>query len=129
MSDIQTATINGASKNNIASNRKEKHFTAQYSIVTSDYSQPVILRLYGTQSTNYACLWVDHEGVHISGGGKAGGYGYHRSSAAAQVAINNAGIALSQDIDGRGEGAIQDALKAIARALGLVEFGLIEAHA
>jgi len=129
MSDNMTATINGASKNNIAANRKEKHFTAQYSIVTSDYSQPVILRLYGTQSTNYACLWVNYKEVHISGGGKAGGYGYHRASAAAQVAINNAGIVLSQDIDGRGEGAIQDALKAIARALGLSDFGLIEAHA
>jgi len=129
MSDIQTATINSAPKNNIASNRKEKHFTAQYSIVTSDYREPVILRLYGTGATNYACLWVNYKEVHISGGGKAGGYGYHRASAAAQVAINNAGIALSQDIDGRGNGAIGDALKAIARALGLTDFGLIEAHA
>lgn len=124
-----TAHITSKPKGNIAPNRKEKHFTAQYSIVTGDYSQPVILRLYGTQAKNYACLWVNYKEVHISGGGSAGGYGYHRPSAAAQVAINNAGIALSADIDGRGDSAIQDALKAIARALGLTEFGLIEAHA
>lgn len=91
---------------------------------------PVELRLYGTGNKNYACLWVNDgtSNTHTSGSGSAGGYGYHRPSAAAAEAIANAGIELSEHIDGRGESAIEDAVKAIAEALGYVNPFVFHAH-
>lgn len=53
------------------------------------------------------------EGFCTYGKGKAGGYGYHRASAAVERAIFNAGIALDESISGRGDGAITDAVLAI----------------
>ena len=67
--------------------------------------------------------------IHTQGSGSAGGYGYHRPSAAAHEAIHNAGFRLSQAIDGRGDSAITDALCAIARCLGIVRFGIVRSHA
>jgi len=82
---------------------------------------PVEVRLYGTGNTNTACLWIhdsSNSGVNTSGSGQAGGYGYHRPSAAASEAIRNAGIKLSEDIAGRGNGSIETAVKAITEMLG-----------
>jgi hypothetical protein len=45
-------------------------------------------------STVYCCLWVHGKEYWISGKGQAGGYGYHKSSAALQDAITSAGINL-----------------------------------
>lgn len=69
-------------------------------------------------STVYASIWVHSDNYHTSGTGKAGGYGYHKQSAAIAEAIRSAGIELDKDIAGAGESAIDDALKAIAAALG-----------
>ena len=86
------------------------------------------LRLYGNASgtANTAAFWVcshasdgKRKELFTSGTGKATGSGYHRPSAAAQYAINNAGITLALDIDGRGDAAIEKALLAIAAALGI----------
>jgi hypothetical protein len=70
-------------------------------------------------SVVYANIWVhDHTGQRwCSGSSSAGGWGYHKESAAIGEAIRSAGIELSSDINGRGSSAIDDALKAIARAL------------
>lgn len=46
-----------------------------------------------TASTVYASLWV-HGPKHTAGHGSAGGYGYHKESAAIQEAITRAGIEL-----------------------------------
>jgi hypothetical protein len=51
----------------------------------------------------------------VCGSGKASGFGYHRGSAALADAIDNAGIALSQDINGSGDAAMDRAVMAIAR--------------
>lgn len=90
---------------------------------------PVDLRLYGTGRTNSACLWISHAGTYKTGSGSAGGYGYHRASAAAQEAIENAGVKLAQRIDGVGDNAIDDALCAIADALGITDYALHRTHA
>ena len=45
-------------------------------------------------STVYCSLWVSGKGVCVSGTGKAGGYGYHKQSAALADAIESAGIKL-----------------------------------
>ncbi len=79
---------------------------------------PVIsLRLYGTGSRNYACLWVGTHDFHTSGSGYAGGYGYHRPSSATEAAIRAAGFKLDTAIGGVGEEAMRSALLAIAKAL------------
>ncbi len=90
---------------------------------------PVIsLRLYGTGNKNFACLWVNAEPIHVNGSGSAGGYGYHRPSAAAAEAIANAGFKLDQDISGVGESAMQEALLAIAKAVKVKRPALILSH-
>lgn len=81
----------------------------------------------------YCSLWV-HGNQYTSGYGKASGYGYHKSSAALQDAIDSAGIALTGDqyerdesperqekparIDGCGDSAMRGAMRAIAIAAG-----------
>ena len=55
------------------------------------------------------------EGAWWSGSGNAGGYGYHKGSAALDAAIRSAGITLSRSVSGTGE--CEDALMAIAKAM------------
>jgi hypothetical protein len=78
-------------------------------------------------SVIYASLWVrrprtvDKEGnlesnsCWWSGTGSAGGYGYHKVSAALDEAISSAGITLSRSVSGTGE--CEQALMAIAQAM------------
>ena len=87
-----------------------------------------------TASTVYCTLWV-HGEQYCSGTGKAGGYGYHKESAALASAIRSAGIQLYGSnyadwhdvkpdfkklahIGGCGTSSAETALKAIARAAG-----------
>ena len=69
-------------------------------------------------STVYASIWIYGEKHHTSGTGKAGGYGYHKASAAISDAIRSAGIELDENIAGRGDSATEESLEAIASALG-----------
>lgn len=132
----------------IRQNRKESHFTNEYAVLVDDkqaghlvnynghniMKAVVVARIYATKSTVYACVWINsstyknRKGVYLSGGGKAGGYGYHRASAALQAALDDAGIVLTEAIDGRGESAMFDALAATAKALGYRKFHIHEAH-
>lgn len=89
----------------------------------------VEIRIGSTASAAYACAWLyspkvkDKEGHTVkpsfwnSGSGRAGGYGYHRPSAAAAEALSRAGVKLSEDIGGRGDQAIRDAVEAAGKAL------------
>ena len=67
-------------------------------------------------STVYATVWLDGKEYHASGSGQAGGYGYHKESAAVDTALAMAGVKLSRSIHGTGE--TREALEATARALG-----------
>lgn len=81
--------------------------------------EPVILRLYASRGARriHACAWVyPASGAPRRGHGWASGGGYHRPSAAAYSALGAAGIRLSEDISGRGDGAIRAALLATAAA-------------
>jgi len=83
-------------------------------------------------STVYASIWVHGNGIYTSGKGTAGGYGYHKESAAVGDAIMNAGVTLwgspytgetgdlkhRAHIGGCGSGSIRAALEAIAKAAG-----------
>ena len=82
---------------------------------------PIIVRWYMGRSRSaskvYCSIWV-HGTVHTSGHGSAGGYGYHKKSAAFAQAAESANIKLSQDVGGRGDGAVRDACSAILKAMG-----------
>lgn len=54
----------------------------------------------------------------LSGRGSAGGYGYHKESAAFADALRSAGIELERSVHGVGDQAIKDAMRAVARAAG-----------
>jgi len=105
------------------SHRKEKNAFYSYSLIDLDRgSESAVIRLYysTTGAVNYACLWVHRgEPFYASGSGKAGGYGYHRPSAAAHYAFKAAGIQLAEPIDGRGDEAIRDAMRALGEYLGI----------
>lgn len=100
--------------------RKENHFMEQYTalILTKEgMREAVTLRVYGTQAMNYVCLWFNNGDQWASGTGSAGGYGYHRPSAAAAEALKKAGVELSERIHGQGDEVIREAVKALAKKL------------
>lgn len=108
------------------SHRKEnssfKEFAAICKTSKSGFETPVVLRYYFTKSgsSNSACIWVNcvKANIHTDGSGVAGGWGYHRPSAAAAIAIKNAGFDIGFAIDGRGDSAIEEAILAICEFLG-----------
>jgi hypothetical protein len=126
-------TLNDSNK--IAAHRKEKGFYKETSILDPrDGSAVVIARWYWPgrdgASNCYCCIWIYGDTVHGRGAGKAGGYGYHKESAALAYALDDAGIALTEDIGGRGDSATRDALEAVARAVtGRRKFFRHESHA
>ena len=85
-------------------------------------------------STVYCSVWVHCEGIHTAGHGTAGGWGYHKNSAALSAALTSAGVELwgspydkeDEDtnegqrayISGCGDSAMRSALLAVARATG-----------
>lgn len=72
----------------------------------------------------YCTIWTHGDGFDAAGHGSASGFGYHKASAALDSAIRAAGIELSErrgiarHIDGAGDGACEEAVEAIARAMG-----------
>lgn len=75
-------------------------------------------------STVYASIWTYQP--WMSGTGRAGGYGYCKTSAAVGDAIRSADIELDSDINGRGESAIREALTAIALEMGYTNVLIVE---
>lgn len=96
-----------------------------------DMPETVCLRVYVTKSgATSAAVWIHGaNGFHSSGTGAAGGGGYHKASAAAAYALKNAGVDLSRDIDGRGNGAISEAVLAVAKAAGAKRPALVCTYA
>ena len=108
----------------------KKEMIRTYNVITDGLKEIITARCYmgrsASASTAYASIWINASDVHTSGKGKAGGYGYHKESAAIGAAIESAGITLDQSIDGVGDGAIEEALKAIAQALGFSNVLIVE---
>lgn len=96
----------------VRKNRKENHFykeDAVMTIVNDTIRCKFTVRYYATQSTHYCCIWLSlPDNVWIHGSGKAGGYGYHRESAALADALRNSGIEF-RNLSGTGGG--EEALK------------------
>jgi hypothetical protein len=108
----------------------KKELTKTFNVVTDGLKEVITVRCYMGRSANastvYASVWINTSEVHTSGKGKAGGYGYHKESAAIAAAIESAGISLDTDISGVGDGAIKEALSAIANALGFERVLIVE---
>ena len=88
-----------------------------------DHEEMVTARWYmgrsNTATVVYCSVWCKTQRAdYKSGFGTARGYGYHKVSAAFDHALRDAGIKLSEDIDGVGDGAIDEALHAIGDAMG-----------
>ena len=79
-------------------------------------------------SVVYCIVWISGGEKYGRGVGRAGGYGYDKHSAALADALSDAGVAIDSDISGRGEGAEQDAIKAIGEALGYRDTILVDFH-
>ena len=133
-------TLNPKSCVNV-NHRKESKFQEEYSIIAKKDEGlrcMMVVRIYGTQAMNYCCLWLWGGNLSASGSGKAGGYGYHRPSAAVQGALVSAGFSIatkegkSIGIDGRGDSAIIDFMSLVAeQILGLTKENYLihKAHA
>ena len=100
-------------------------------IEKSTMAEVVDCRIYwsSTFATCYCCLWVHRNNTYASGSGKAGGYGYHKQSAAVSDAIYNAGFDLGKYTAGGGDDAIEEALIAVARTATRKQVHLIKCHA
>lgn len=72
------------------------------------------------QASQVHCsVWVrTRDGRYFAGNGSAGGWGYHKASAALDEALTSAGIKLAKPIHGCGDGAMKWALDAVAKAAG-----------
>lgn len=108
------------------------HFWLQMSAIDLDSGCEIACaRFYGTDATTSCVLWARDsvQDVYARGHGKAGGGGYHRPSAALDVAIDRAGLRLTESIHGVGDEAMSDALRAIAAHLGHKRVLIHKAHA
>lgn len=124
---------------NVVAMQPAKRWNGSEWVAQSRLCNPITVRCWMGRSSNahtvYCSIWVrTTEGDQYAGHGNAGGYGYHRTSAALQAAIDSAGIELfglvcgNRDekpdiskrayIDGVGEQAMREALEAITRAAG-----------
>lgn len=115
----------------ILTHRKEKNgFLREYALIDlADGAAAVTLRIYWPGTVAYACVWIHGESIYARGAGKAGGYGYCKESAAAGAALQDAGVTLADDIDGRGTQAIREALTALAQHMGIARYVIHVAHA
>ena len=118
-----------AQSDDIHKHRKESSFRRQLSLVDlSDGEEIACVRFYGNGERSYCCAWFHKSGQHARGSGWAGGYGYHKDSAAMQSALNVAGWRFAEPFDGVGETGERGALEAIARWFDIPAFAIIKAH-
>lgn len=109
--------------------RQAKHFYNGYKVVTVVNGEMVELvdaRLGATENCHYASVWLNvryYDNNYYNtcgsarGAGKAGGYGYHRASAALESAFARAGMRFSVGCSCMGESAMRDCLFAAGEYL------------
>lgn len=129
----------------VIQNRKEDHYTGGLLAVAkvnggTDYNPAglaavIDARFYCAKPGGrvYCCAWLNFpatkkhpDGLHISGGGWAGGYGYDKRSAALAEALERAGVVLPWSLAGTGEN--ERALRDIATAAGFKKVTVLRAH-
>lgn len=114
---------------NIYSYRRENHFDSQISLIDLDDGREIAcVRFYRPNETVYCVVWIWSD-KPARGYGKAGGGGYHKRSAALGEALSRAGVSLDAGIDGRGDSAMDEAMLALARHMGVSRPLVVRAHA
>ena len=127
--NINISKLSSSDKIGSKRDRISDHFYKELSIIQSASNTPCRFRFYCSGSVIHCIAWISGREVYGSGYGKAGGYGYCKESAAMQDAINNAGITMSERIDGRGDSLMRSAALGIAKAVtGKRKFHLHIAH-
>lgn len=113
--------INFEAKENMTATTRDRvatHLSRGYKAITIDKNDKMLelvdVRIGSTNSTCYACAWIHGKNKWAYGGGKAGGYGYHRASAAVAEAFNKAGVKFDESFSGYGDEAMKKAIKAVA---------------
>lgn len=120
---------------NISSFRRESSFWKETVLFDLDGESPkevVCARWYGAGETSYCVVWVrasNYGQKSARGYGKAGGYGYEKSSASFAEALEKAGFEFAEGIAGVGETAIRRALAAIAEHFQIAKPFVHVAHA
>lgn len=128
-----TATMPAEPRNNGKNLGREKETIMTLIAIAPDasrhggYSEPVRVRVYSGRSASASTVYCSVWAGEAAGHGRAAGYGYHKASAALQAAIDSSGIKLSSPIDGRGEGSMREAVRAIAAVLGYPSALIVEA--
>jgi hypothetical protein len=98
--------------------RRESGFCRELAVIDPVTGRtPVIARFYWPGSVCYCALWISGGERYGRGQGKAGGGGYHKTSAALADAIDDAGVKLSESISGVGDSAMESACLAVAKAV------------
>jgi hypothetical protein len=125
-----------------------KELVSAYSLVvrlpSGELREVITVKCYMGHSTSasvvHAVLWVKCADNHwTSGSGHAGGYGYHKESAAISDAISSAGIELKDldrtdrkdrwfDLSGTGTSYYPQVFEAIVRAAGYRGRTLLVSH-
>lgn len=113
----------------IHSYRREKHFDSQLAVIDLDTGREIVCaRFYRPNETVYCVVWIFSD-KPARGCGKAGGGGHHKRSAALAEALSRAGVTLSGPINGCGDSAMDEALLALARHMGVARPLVVRAHA
>lgn len=104
-------------------NKELIHHFGVVARINGKLTKVVDARFYMSRSADgaspvYCNLWVSGADTYTSGRGKATGYGYHKTSAAFQDALDNAGFTLNRDIGGVGSDAMHNAALAMAQHIG-----------
>ena len=137
----KTETDNGRNRS------QEKELVSYWKVIAyskGEFHEPIDCRCWMGRSkqasTVYCSIWIRdrRNGRWYAGNGSAGGYGYHKESAAIGDAIDSAGVQLTGSVSKRngeakgpahihgvGESAIKAALEAIARALGFRKYTIV----
>lgn len=120
----QKATLPAADVRNgkRPNNKEQVRFKAVVAFEDGEFRRPVTARWWvgrSRSSSSVRCtIWASNSHHSFNGHGSAAGFGYRKASAALQAAIDSARIKLEFPIDGCGDSAEDEALTAIARALG-----------
>lgn len=109
--------------------RQEKYFYTGYKVVTivnNNLETLVDARIGATESCCYVSVWLEtkytdekfyNEFGDARASAKAGGWGYHRASAALESALRRAGMHFDIGCSGQGESMMQDCLLAAGEYL------------
>jgi hypothetical protein len=113
-----------AKRQNARNLSEEKELLKYWEVIGISKVMPVSIitaHCWGSRGSRWTgklhvSVWIHDAILYTSGYGTAGGSGYHKVSAAMEMALKSAGVELSESLNG--DTAIEDALRAIAESRG-----------